>query len=268
MKRQPSTSGIARVLSRKRASGFTLIEILCATFAAAIVLVAVYQIFQQSVKTRDHATDRVHETRLRDRAAKMVRNDLINAYLSGGVLANTMEGGAQSQKSRFPGYLRFTTTTGKNSADDPYGDVQQVEYYIEEAADSTTSTDTGNFVRAVTRDLLATVQDSADEQQVLSRIQSFEVTFFDGQNWQDTWQLDDTTTTLPQAIRVRLQQTAVSEHIPTPPPLEILVPLNTQPPGTSTASTTGTTAAATSPTPTPSPSPSPTPRATTTPSTR
>ena len=37
MKRQPSTSGIARVLSRKRASGFTLIEILCATFAAAIV---------------------------------------------------------------------------------------------------------------------------------------------------------------------------------------------------------------------------------------
>ena len=235
--------------------GFTLIEILFASLAAAMILIAVYGIFQRAVKTRDYATQRIHEARLRERAANIIRNDLRNAYLSGGVLANTMEGGAQSQKSRFPGYLRFTTTTGKNNADAAYGDVQQVEYYLAEASDSTNSNSTGNFVRALTRDLLATVQNAPVETPLLKGVQTFEVTFYDGQNWQDTWQLSDTTSTLPKAIRIRLQQTAASDHITTPTPLEILVPLTTEPLTTSSTTTTS----GVSPTPTPKPTATPTP---------
>jgi len=221
-------------------SAFTLIEILLASLAAAILLVAVYGIFQRSVKTRDYATERIHQARQRERAANVLRNDLRNAYLSGGVLASTMEGGAQSQKSRFPGYLRFTATTGKNRPDEAYGDVQQVEYYLSDA-NASLDHNTGTLVRALTRDLLATIPPEATEEQILTHVQTFEVTFYDGQNWQESWPVTVTSSTaaatMPQAIRVRVQQAAASDHTATPTPLEILVPITTE----ALTSTTGTT---------------------------
>jgi len=242
-------------MMKHAAFGFTLIEILVAAFAAALILVAVYGIFQRAVKTRDHATARMHQALQRERAARLIRDDLRNAYISGGVLADTLEGGPQSEKSRFPGYLRFTTTTGRDHPDEAYGDVQQVEYYISEtdtstpentastseAASSTDSRSTGTLVRALTRDLLAPTPDTADEEQILTNVKTFEVTFYDGNTWQDTWQITDTTPDLPQAIRIRIQQAAASAQISTPTPLEILVSLTTEPLTSSTTSTTGTT---------------------------
>jgi len=240
------------------ASGFTLVEILFAAMASALILVAVYGIFQRAVKTRDHAMARMRLALQRERAANIIRNDLRSTYLSGGVLAETLEGGAQSQKSRFPGYLRFTTTTGRDHLDEAYGDVQQVEYYIAETGTSTSATaaaaaaasnpgnasdanSTGTLTRALTRDLLAPMQQAALEEQILTGVQTFEIAFFDGNDWQETWQVTDTEPTLPQAVRVRIQQAAPSDQISTPTPLEILVPLTTEPLTSSTSSTTGTT---------------------------
>ena len=201
---------------------------------------AIYGIFQRAVKTRDYAVERNHQARQRERAARVLCNDLRNAYLSGGVLASTMEGGAQSPKSRFSGYLRFTATTGKNRPDEAYGDVQQVEYYLSDAPASSNDND-GTLVRALTRDLLATLPPTAQEEQILAHVQSLEVAFYDGQNWQESWPVtaDDSTATMPQAIRVRVQQAASSEHTAVPTPLEILVPLTTVA-LSSTTSTTGT----------------------------
>ena len=233
---------------RKRANaGFTLLEILVAALAAALILVAVYGIFQRAVKTRDHATARVRQALQRERAASLLRNDLRSAYLSGGVLADTLEGGAQSQKSRFPGYLRFTATSGRDHPDEAYGDVQQVEYYItetgtslSESASAAPANSTGTLVRALTRNLLAPEQEAAREEPLLTRVQTFEVAFFDGNDWQESWQVTDTAPTLPEAVRIRIQQAAPSEQIPTPTPLEIVVPLITEPLTSSTTSTTGT----------------------------
>lgn len=222
-------------------SGFTLIELLAASLASAMILVAVYGIFARSVKMRDRAIERIHEAGQRERAAKTIRNDLRNAYLSGGVLANTMEGGMQSQKSRFPGYLRFTTTTGKDRPGEALGDVQQIEYYLAETASGTDANrNTGTLVRAITRDLLATVPEVTREERLLTNVQAFEVTFFDGQTWQETWQLSGSAATLPQAIRMRLLQAASSDRATTPLPLEILVPCTTEALVSSTTSTTGT----------------------------
>ena len=52
--------------SRKNA--FTLIEIMVAAIAAAIILAAIYGIFYRAIKMRDTATERNHEARLRARA--------------------------------------------------------------------------------------------------------------------------------------------------------------------------------------------------------
>jgi prepilin-type N-terminal cleavage/methylation domain-containing protein len=249
--------------SRSQAGdGFTLIEIMLASLVGALILAAIYGVFQQAVKIRDSANERIRDTRLRSRAATVIRNDLRNAYISGGLFASIVQGDTSSTdgpNSDIPGYLKITTTTGKDTSDDLDGDVQQVEYYIVRDT-GTGAGGGGNLVRAVTRDLLDS-NAQAEEQQVMSGVQSLEVSFYDGANWQTSWEFntaDNTTTsgsssastsgssgnveTLPEAIRVDIQQVPATAGGAEPAPLEILVPWTTQP--------------YTSPTPAPSASPS------------
>ena len=274
--------------------GFTLIEILLAAVAAALVLAAVYGIFQQAVRIRDGATQRTRDSRVRLRAEKIIRADLSNAFVSGGLLANVCEGDSasvdhnisnagngatHSAPSNIPGYFRFTTTTGRNDAATGLnGDVQQVEYYIAQDPKAADQNAAGVLIRAVTRDLLdtsglggssassassspspsgantnANTSGTGSETAVLAGVQSFQVSFYDGANWQASWQFSDLSTrispaanvassttgataqvvtgqtSLPDAVRIDIQQAPASPGGPTPPPLEILVPWSTQP---------------------------------------
>ncbi len=259
--------------------GFTLIEILLAAVAAALVLTAVYGVFRQAVRIRDSATQRTRDSRVRLRAEKIIRNDLNNALVSGGLLANVCEGdGASPDRklsssnathaapSNLPGYLRFTTTTGRNdAATGLLGDVQQVEYYIAQDPKAADQSASGVLMRSVTRDLLNTggpsgssssnntTSNTSTETAVLAGVQGFQVSFYDGANWQTSWQFSDlaerispaaagtstgttaTTqivsgqTSLPDAVRVDIQQAPATPGGPLPPPLEILVPWTTQP---------------------------------------
>jgi len=248
--------------SRNQAGdGFTLIEIMLASIVGALILASIYGVFQQAVKIRDSANERIRESRLRSRAATVIRNDLRNAFISGGLFASIVQGDTASTdgpNSDFPGYLKITTTTGRDTSDDLYGDVQQVEYYIVRDT-GTGAGGGGDLVRAVTRDLLDT-DAQAQEQQIMTGVQSLEVSFYDGANWQSSWEFntaDNSSTsgttastsgstgnveTLPEAIRVDIQQEPPTAGGIAPAPLEILVPWTMQP--------------FTSPTPAPSASPS------------
>ncbi len=251
-------------------AGFTLLEILLASAAAAIILVAVYGVFNGALRMRDNATARIRESRLRARAAAILRRDLQGALISGGVLANTLEGDSNKTSSLGPegppGYLRMTTTTGKDTAEDLFGDTQEVEYYLAPeapgvgmTANGSSSRRGGALVRAVTRDLLATGTTVAtrDEERILTGVESMKIAFYDGVSWQENWQADpsgvgagatatatptpsaspaagDTgagtiTQLVPEAIRVDIQQSAPSAKDHAPPPLQILFSWTTQP---------------------------------------
>jgi prepilin-type N-terminal cleavage/methylation domain-containing protein len=248
-------------------SAFTLIEILLASAIAAMILAALYAVFQHAIHLRESATDRIRDTRLRDRAASVIRNDLRNAFVSGGLFASIVEGNSTAtdgENAELPGYLKMTTTTGKDTPDALYGDVEQVEYYVVKSATGS-ATDGGDLVRAVTRDLLDS-NPQVVEQDIMSGVQSFQVAFYDGSNWQSSWEFNTAdnssstsgstsstssattsgssgnTETLPLAIRVDVQQVPPANNAALPPPIEVMVPWGTQP--------------FTSPTPAPSASPS------------
>ena len=220
---------------------FTLIELVLAMAACAVLLAAIYGNFSQAVHLRDDTMARTREARVRARAANVLRNDLRNAFVSGGKLAAALEGSAQSPGGAFPGYLKFTTTTTPDTEateDVPNSDVQQVEYYIV-IDKSVTDQKAGMLVRAHTRDLLATVTEVATEEPLLAGVESMEVAFYDGTEWQDSWKLSSSTaadtsstigttaTKLPQAVRVRIQPTRKSANDFPPAPLEVLVPWTT-----------------------------------------
>ena len=252
----PSTSQA----SFTRRGAFTLIEILLASVAAAMILVVINAIFVRAIHLRDSATTRVRDTRLRARAERAIRDDLQSALVSGGVLAASLEGGSTSTGgpggASFPGYLKLTTTNGRSTSGSVGSDVQQVEYYITNDPNTAASGDApggGVLVRAITRDLLATTPTVSRQETILTGVQSLQVQFYDGTNWQDSWEFTSSTaaaqasssgttststsgtslttgnTTLPQAVRVDVRQVAARNGEAAPLLLEVLVPWTAQP---------------------------------------
>jgi type II secretory pathway component PulJ len=204
-------------------SGFTLIEIVLAMAACAIILVAIFGVFSKAIHLRDNATIRTQAARVRAHAVDVIRNDLRNALVSGGLFAASLEGSQDNHGGGFPGYLKLTATTTVDDREEPAGDVQRVEYYIVEDPQAS-DRKAGSLVRTVENDLLATtVNEKPLEQPLLAGVTSMEVSFYDGKSWKDSWLYSTTETTLPSAVRVRLRTTD------NPAPLEVLIPWTTQP---------------------------------------
>ncbi len=243
MKRSPSKYRLSHGPQRPRAIGarsdsaFTLVEIMFAAMASAIIFAALYGVFSSAVHLRNNADLSSQIARMRMRAESTIRKDLQNAIISGGVMAATLNGTQQSHSSQFPGYLQFTTTTAEVSDNDIGGDIQAVEYYIAKDADGSNHT-SGVLVRTENRVILAPTQITPPEEPILSYVSSLDVSFFDGSSWTNTWAVQQPGDPLPQAVRVTVTQTPPDGS--TRPPLEILVPWRTQPAiSTTTTTTTG-----------------------------
>lgn len=203
---------------------FTLIELVVALAGCAVVLVAIYTVFSRAVHLRDDATARTREVRVRSHALGILRNDLRNAWISGGTenpIAKVLEGSQQSPNGSFPGYLKLTTTTGRDDGDEASNEVQQVEYYV--VADPVaTDRKAGMLVRTVDRDLLATLREKPPEETLLTGVESMEVSFFDGSSWQTSWSYSAAGDPLPEAVRIRVQTATAAV------PFELLVQWTTQ----------------------------------------
>jgi type II secretion system protein J len=242
--------------------GFTLIEMVLALAASAITLAAVYGIFSKAIHLRNDATERTRVSRVRFHAMDIIRKDLTHALISGGVMASVLEGSQQGTGS-FPGYLKFMTTTQRDTLNDeavPANDLQQVEYYITSGPATAGADGGGMLVRAVETNVLAETRLDPKGEELLSGIESMDVEFYDGNSWQTSWTYDSEqaaaqsstssttttqttvqsgskSTTLPKAIRVRIQP-ATPRGETKPVPFEVLVPWTTQP--AIVAATTGT----------------------------
>ena len=213
-----------------RRAAFTLLELVMALAASAIILAAIYGVFSRAVHLRDDATARVREARLRTHAASVIRDDLRNALISGSTtataLGSMLTGSQESKESSFPGYLAFTTTTGRDADDTPTADVQRVEYYIAndpEAVDR----NSGMLVRTVERTILAQTPETPLQVPLLHGVEKMEIEFYDGSSWQNAWEITETEKTLPEAVRVRLHP-ATSARGERVSPIEIVVPWTTQ----------------------------------------
>jgi len=206
---------------------FTLLELVLATAACAVLLAALYGLFAKAVHLRDDATARTRAARVQARAAGVLRNDLRNALVSGGTLAAVLKSSQESPGGSFPGYLKFTTTTTPDVNEVPDADVQQVEYYVV-TDPAATAENAGMLVRARTRNLLATTTEVATEEPLLAGVESLEVQFFDGTDWQDSWEVTTDDPTLPEAVRVRILPARAAGSTKAVPPIEVLVPWTTE----------------------------------------
>jgi general secretion pathway protein J len=211
------------------AAGFTLVEVLLALGICAIVLVVITSVFAGALRLQEHASANLEQSLPIERAMNLLRRDLKNAVPPGGMLAGPMQSGSLEGGVDASDGIQIYTTTGLITPTAPWGEIQMVTYGLQSPTDSSAnSTNSGkDLVRTVTRNLLSTTTADEDDQFLVGGVQSMSFSYFDGQNWLDTW--DDTTeTNLPVAVRVSLQLVPKDATQTAPAPIQLLVPLMAQ----------------------------------------
>lgn len=223
----------SRLAGRAGRRAFTLLELLLATAVGAIVLLVVNATFFGALRLHNATHERIGDDLAVQRALGIVRKDLAGIMLPANPQATT---------NNFSGQLS-TETSSTNDLDNnserispdiytnsgridgwtPFADVQMVSYYLTAAADGRPAKD---LVRVLTRNLLPAAEPTTENQTLLTGVNAAGMSYFDGENWQDTW--DSTTTlSLPTAIKfsVVLAPRAGATSRNDPVPVELIVPV-------------------------------------------
>ena len=207
--------------------GFTLMELLIATLVASVVLAALNAAFYAALHLRSSASKVVEENVPLNYGVSILKADLRSALITGGVMASTFESPGTVIDSARPSLLDISTTTGVLDNQLPWGDVQRISYYLKDPV-SASRRPGKDLIRAVTRNLLATVQPDVTEQTLLSGVDSLNFTFYDGSNWQTSWDTNAEVNPLPQAIKAEIQFAKANSGGQARMPIELVVPVDSQ----------------------------------------
>jgi len=207
-------------------AGFTLIEVLLALMISAIVLVIIGSFFAGALKVQQHLNSSIDESLPIERALNIMQKDLKNAVAPGGMLAGPLQSGSAIGGVDTDSGIQIYTTTGLMTPNTPWSEIQKVTYGLQSPTDNSTNNGK-DLIRTVTRNLLTTGTEDDDEQFLASGIESLTFSYFDGNNWIDTWD-DSTETNLPAAVRVNVQMAAADQNAARPDPIQLLVPLMVQ----------------------------------------
>jgi prepilin-type N-terminal cleavage/methylation domain-containing protein len=222
--------------------GFTLIEILIATAAFAIVLSAISGVFYGALRLRNASAEAIERNLPLTRAVNSIRRDLANIVLPGGTMFGPLQ--TTSITNSLPGQVSpdFYTTSGVIDEVSYFGDVQRVAYALAPPADR--AAPGLDLIRGVSRNLLPpNTPDVPTQQWLLGGVRSLTFTYYNGTQWVPTW--DSTTTdptlsisnNLPLAIKVQIFMAPERNAVGQPAPVEIIVPLMVQVNTNQTAST-------------------------------
>jgi type II secretion system protein J len=244
--RRPSSSISRASLLRRR--GFTLIEVLAATTMFAILIVAVFSVFYAALGMRERAHAAFESDLPRAYVAEIIRRDLAGTIVPTGLMAGEFIGETNNSRNMRSDQLEFHTASGIVNDTDPWGDIQKVEYYLEQPENQTVQAneDSKDLVRAVTRNLLASTTQEPEAQRLLNNVQSLNITYYDGEDWQDSWDSTTEENVAPEAIRVAIAFLPTEAGERQPDPIDLVVPVVAQAP----ASTEEQSTTASGPTPT------------------
>jgi prepilin-type N-terminal cleavage/methylation domain-containing protein len=254
------------------ARGFTLLEVLIAVAIFSVVLIAMSTVFFAALRLRRTATEALESSRPLERALTILKRDLENATGPGGAMAGnfrssgaagtlatssassgsssgsgTSTASTTGSKTSVPaagtlqnGGLDFFTTTGHLSDEAPWADIQEVNYVLATPADLSKARGQ-DFVRTTTRNLLTVSTPSAEKEVLLTDVERVDFSFYDGNQWRDTWDTTSGDTTLPQAVRVIIQAAVDPERTTVKlQPVEMLVLLHGAAAATDSSSTNST----------------------------
>ena len=228
-------------------SAFTLLELLIAVVAFAIVLAAINGVFYSGLKLRNRSAASLEKSLPLTQAILVLKRDLANLGVPStndtrliGELQSTPTGSGISDTPRFGSLAGaagggsgqasqvspdFYTLSGLLDTSSPWPNVQKVAYLL---VDSTNRNALGkDLIRAVTRNLLPAggIAEEPAEQLLLTDVEDVFFLYHNGTDWAETWDSTaDETMKLPRAIKVQIQF-ASETRSSQPMPVELVVPI-------------------------------------------
>jgi len=232
------------------ARAFTLLELLIAVAIFSMVLLAINGVFYGAMRLRTKTSRMVEASLPIQQTVAIIKRDLQGIVVPGGMLSGSLKSDTASGSMGQPGATEFYTCTGTLDVTLPWAEIQKVSYILR---DPTNFTSTGgrDLMRAVTRNLLATVQDQPTEQFLMADVERVGFSYYDGTSWRDSWDstTPDTTTgltnNLPRAIKVQIDLAETDEELHTrttrqnKAPVQIVVPIDVQAPTNQTQNAGG-----------------------------
>ena len=212
-------------LIARPSTAFTLIEVMLAVAIAAIVLAAINTVFFAALRLRNRTTEATERTLPVESAVAAIKRDLLGT-VPPGAMAGVMSSDTTTVGISQPVSLEFYTAAGIVADEVPWGDIQKVDYWLQAPTNQAASASGGkDLVRGVTRNLLATTQETPEQQVLIDNVQNLRFSYFDGTNWNDTW--SSTLSNIPTAIKVFINFSAKAGGA-TNIPVQFVVPIITQ----------------------------------------
>ena len=198
-----------KILFRKRLNqaGFTLMEVMFATMAFALILLVMQMTFSGALGLRNRMQKRVDQHSALTQAMSIMKRDLENMIVTGGLMAEGIICTEMGSPDMPDDQLEFYSTTAVVSDQFPWGDVQKVGYLLGVDPMQTVTTNLG---QALMRMSLNTLPLEANEEApvetlMLDNVRSLQFEFFDGLQWLQTWDSNVNEPAVPLAVRAMVE---------------------------------------------------------------
>lgn len=205
--------------------GFTLMELLLAVAIFAIIAAALFTVFMGALRLRNRAAERAEERAPLRQAERIIRQDLRNMAAPAGLVAAEMVGETEEEGETRNDSLEFCATDGAVTDGAPWGEIQRVAYFLSEPEEGT---DGYRLVRTATRNLLPSIEEDPEEEPLLEGVSGLEFAYYDGEDWQESWDSTTTENELPKIVSMRVDFLGEDDDS-APPPLEIMCELTVAP---------------------------------------
>lgn len=196
----------ARHLRSKGPAGFTLIELLLAITISAVILAAVNAVLFGALRLRNRTSRLLEDASARQQALGILKRDLAGIVAPAGetnMAGALIYGGMSGLVDPASTGMQLFTTTGTTTDYTTWGELQKVAYTLRQPTNNAPAIGR-DLWRVVTRNLLPQLNETYEEQLLLSDVDRFELSFFDGYNLRTSWGGTNETVALPRAVRVDL----------------------------------------------------------------
>jgi general secretion pathway protein J len=188
-------------------SGFTLVELLVAMAMTAILAGVLFASLRTAFNAQTTATNTLEPARSVDIAMDVIGQDIQNTLqqTTTGVLVSTFEGVDVGGDTPADDLTFYSTSYGPDHVDSN-GDVKEVELTVETLPDTNEQV----LVRRVSANLLSPTPVTPDEEILCRNVAGLNFRYFDGSQWNDSWDSTQEDNTVPAAVEVTITLTRQS----------------------------------------------------------
>jgi type II secretion system protein J len=179
--------------------GFTLLELLVAIALMDLIALTLYSSMYIGIKAKKSSTQALKPYRLVIPVFESLSEDLKSTLKPSGLFAGSFQGGKSTENESDS--ISFHCCNYHPEENEKASSLVKVEYVVE---DDDLQNDSLVLVRKITTNLLSSKTVNTKDEVLCRGISSFNVEYYDGNDWTNSWDSTTRDNELPRAARISL----------------------------------------------------------------